>query len=429
MRICVVAYKFGWEKELGEHLGTYNYFLELMRGLNKQGHQVYVIAPWLSFFKKGSQEIDGIKILRYWPPLWNKIWLYPFNLFIRFLYLKITQRKVFNFSKKFNPDVIFVWQARETGYAIAKIKNKLNSPFIFRQITTWRWHFKRSAEEVFGKKNWYLFFKKIGIKKLIDLWLEFLLDKPREKKYAELIYQQADQVVFVSKIASQEAIEMGLDKRKIGILEVSIDPEMFKPLEDKEKLRKELGVQGEKIAIFIGRINFAEKGIGYLIKAMPKVVSQIPKANLLIIGGGGESQRMFELIDQLKIKDYVQTVGKKPFVELNKYINTADVLVTPSVWLETFGQVTIEGMACGLPVITSDSGASPDINLDSKTGLVVPSKNSDKLAEALIKIFKDDDLKKRLGKAARERVLNNYTHQAVVNKLIGIFKEIKHEGR
>ena len=66
MKILVVAYKFGTEQDIGKHLGTYHYFIQLLRLLVKQGHQIHVIAPWLSFTHKGSQEFDGIQIHRYY---------------------------------------------------------------------------------------------------------------------------------------------------------------------------------------------------------------------------------------------------------------------------------------------------------------------------------------------------------------------------
>jgi len=104
MNICVVAYKFGTEKEIGEHLGTYHYFIEILRRLVKKGHQVFVIAPWHSFSQKGSQQVDGVKVLRYYPPLWHKVWAYPLSRFLPWWYIKATQRMVLGFNQKQKPD-------------------------------------------------------------------------------------------------------------------------------------------------------------------------------------------------------------------------------------------------------------------------------------------------------------------------------------
>ncbi|MFA5022550.1 MAG: glycosyltransferase family 4 protein [Patescibacteria group bacterium] len=429
MKICVVAYKFGTEKEIGQHLGTYHYFIEILRQLVVAGHEVTVIAPWLSFKNKGSEDVWGIKVSRYYPPLWNKIWAWPINRLLRFWYIKATQNKVIKHVKQAQPQVIIVWQARETGYALAQIKDKLNVPLIFRQITTWQWHFKRSAAEVFGKSNWYNFFKNFGLDKLVDIGLEFLLDKKTQKKYAEKIYQQFDKIAFVSKIASQEGITMGLPESKVSILPVCIETEVFRPLNQKVELRQKLGLSNLETILFIGRINFAEKGIGHLVQALPEVISAVPNVQLVIIGAGGEYQRLTKLIADLKISEHIVLAGKKPFDQLVEYINAGDVFVMPSLWLETFGQVTIEAMACAVPVITFDTGASPEINIDNQTGLIVKEKTPAALAQAIIKLLKDNNLSKDLGSKARQRVLDNYTYQVVVNDLLAIIKQTENGKR
>ena len=425
MKIFIVAYKFGTEQEIGEHLGTYHYFIEIARRLAKTGHQVDVIAPWISFFQKGSQEFDGIKIWRYWPGLLNKIWLFPLNRIIRRWYIKSTQVKVLKLQERQKPDVFLVWQARETAYALAQIKDRLAAPFLFRQITTWQWHFQRSVSEIFGKRPAYKILQFLKLNLVIDVIIEFLLDRKSQKQYARAIYEKADKVIFVSQVAVEEGAALGLDRKKAEVLPVCIETDLFKPLDKKEELRKELGISGSKVVLFIGRINFAEKGIGYLVEAVPEVFTKVKDATLVVVGGGGESQRLEELVDKLGIKEKVLLAGKKSFAELVKYINAADVFVMPSVWRETFGQVAIEAMSCSVPIVTFDAGAALEINLSGKTGLIVPAKNVAKLAEAIIKLLADDELRKSYGQAARERVLANYTYEVVIAKLLEIINQAK----
>ena len=423
MNICVVAYKFGNEKEIGEHLGTYHYFIEKMRTLVRDGHEVAVIAPYLSFTKKGSENIDGVKVIRYFPPMMNAIWLFPVNRIIRRIYILQTQRAVLKILKTKKIDLVYVWQARETGYAIAKIKEKIGVPFFFRQITAWHWHFERSVNEIFGKRTWYKKLQKMGLRKIIDKILEVLLDKESQIRFAKAIYNTADRVIFLSKAAIHESGELGLDPKKAVDLGVAIEEDFFMPMENRDSIRKELGIQGERVILFIGRLSFAEKGVGYLIEAMKEVVLQMPTAKLIMVGGGGEEDRARKLIGELALEKYIQIVGKKPFRELPKYINASDVLVVPSVWMEAFGQVTIEGMSCGVPVITSDAGASSEINIDGVTGIVVPAKDIKKLVHAIIEILSHDHERLRMGEAARQRVLSNYTYSAIIKKFLEIIKE------
>ena len=422
MKICVVAYKFGNEKEIGEHLGFYHYFIEKMRCLVRKGHEVCVVCPYLSFIEKGSIDVSGVKVVRYWPPMLNILWLFPINRLMRWVYLKQTQRHVLKTVKSIKPDFIYIWQARETGFAISQIKEKLKVPFIFHQITAWYWHFERSSKDIFGKRKWYKLANNIGLGSAMDKILEFLLDKRSQLHYAKTIYEKADKIIFLSKAAIEEGRKFGLDTSKTCDLGVAIEEDIFRPQGEKLQLRNNLGIKGDKVILFIGRINFDEKGIGYLLEAMPCIVEKIPRVNLVIIGGGGERKRMDVLIQQLGIKNNVQTVGKKPNSLLPKYINASDVLAVPSVWMEAFGKVTIEAMSCGVPVITTDVGASPEININGETGFVIPARNSQAIVDAIVKILSDDGLRKKMGEAARRRVLENYTYDAIINKFLKIIQ-------
>ncbi|MBI4049955.1 MAG: glycosyltransferase family 4 protein [Candidatus Doudnabacteria bacterium] len=379
MKICVVAYKFGTEQEIGEHLGTYHYFIEKMRRLARLGNEVYVIAPWLSYFKKGSTEVDGVKILRYYPPFQNRPKLRVLNNLLRWWYIKATQMQVSKLDKQTSLDIIYVWQARETGYAVAQIVDKLRAPFVFRQITAWEWHFQKGMP-----------------------------DRAAQMKFAKVIYDTAKKVVFVSRAASEEGRRAGLSEEKIAIIGVGIETDFFQPRD----------VKIEWDVSFIGRINFAEKGIGYLLEAMPEIVKIIPSAKLGIIGGGGETPRMREFIKDLGIEKNVELLGQQPFSKLPAYLNSSKILVVPSAWVEHFGQVTVEGMASGIPVVNTNIGGSPEINTDGQTGLIVPPKDSHALAAAIIKLLTDDELRQRMGRAARERVLQNYTYDVLVNKFL-----------
>lgn len=389
MKICVVAYKFGTEKEIGEHLGTYHYFIEKMRRLAKMGHEVLVVAPWIGFWRRGRMNIDGVKVLRYYPPFFNRPKLLVLNQIWRAWYIRATQRQVLKADKQTKLDVIYVWQARETGYAIAKIKARLRAPFVFRQITAWQWHFERMR-----------------------------LDRRPQEKFAHEIYERADKVVFVSRAASQEGIASGLLPEKVEIIGVGIETDIFRPAGSKP-------AGGDKTILFIGRINFAEKGIGYLLEVMPEITRAVPGARLVIIGAGGEWERLQKKIEDLGIKNYVQCIGKKPFQELPEHLNAADVLAVPSVWVEHFGQVTVEAMACGIPVVTSDTGGSPEINIDGETGFVVSAKDSGALARAIIKILQDENLRKKFGEAARQRVLENYTYEVLTQKFLDVVRKVQ----
>ncbi|PIS04805.1 MAG: hypothetical protein COT81_04630 [Candidatus Buchananbacteria bacterium CG10_big_fil_rev_8_21_14_0_10_42_9] len=423
MTICVVAYKFGTEKEIGEHLGSYHYFIQKMRVLVEKGHKVFVVAPWLSFTKKGSENIDGVKVIRYYPPMLNKAKVFPVNRIIRWVYIKQTQRQVLKLDQQENLDVVYVWQARETGYAISKIKSKLKAPFIFRQITAWHWHFNRPIQEILAHDTLFKIMAKLS-RSLANQFGLFLLDRKTHKKYADVIYEKADKIVFLSQAAIEEGKKLGLDESKAEIIGVAIEEDEFKPMHDKRSLRQKLGLDDKLTILFVGRVNFAEKGVGILLEASTQARKKINDFQLILIGGG-EDDKMKSEIDKLSIMEIAKPIGKKSFSELVEYINAADAVVVPSIWMEAFGMITIEAMSCGVPVITSDAGASPEININDETGFVVPKNNAEALSQAIVKMLKDKPMREKFGKQARERVLQNYTYEVLVNKFLNIVQHTR----
>lgn len=397
MKIAIVAYKFGTEQEIGEHLGTYHYFIETLRRMVRAGHKVTVIAPWLSFFQKGSTDVNGVKVIRYYPPLFNRPKLGIINSILRSWYISVTGKRVLELDRREKPDVICVWQARETGYAVARIADKLRAPFVFRQITAWQWHFERMK-----------------------------LGRAPQEKFAREIYAKARQIIFVSRAAAEAERALGIDDNKIRTMGVAIETDLFKPREHSKS--------GKDI-LFIGRINFAEKGIGVLLDAMPLVLREISDAKLTIIGGHAErdlirakrgaddSDKMISDIKKLGIESSITLAGKQPFEKLPEYLNSSDVMVVPSLWIEAFGQVTIEAMASGVPVVTSDIGGSTEINVDGETGFIVLKGDPKALAGGILRILKDRELRTRMGQAARKRVEENYSYEILTSKFIELLTE------
>jgi len=217
MKIMVVAYKFGSEEEIGRHLGTYHYFIEMTRRLKQNGHEVMVVAPWLSFWKKGSMGVDGVKIFRYYPPLWNSGKWFFLSRPLRLWYMIATKWVVLHLDGRESWDAILVWQARETGYAVSQIASKLHAPFLFRQITAWRWHVERPLPDVLGRKKWYRIISSLGADRLLEPALQWILDRKKQQKFAREIYRSAKKILFVSRAAAEAGSDWA------GVIEKVID--------------------------------------------------------------------------------------------------------------------------------------------------------------------------------------------------------------
>ena len=425
MKICVVSYKFGTPKELGKHLGLYNYFLKELETLTKKGLEIFVVAPWLYWNKKGSTRIGKIKIYRTYPALISQWWLWPINRINRALYFWATQRKVLELCKKEKIDLVYVWQARETGYAISQIKYKLKCPIVFRQITTWCWDFDKTTQEYFTHSLLQRLMNLPVLGKVFTWLFEILREKKTQIDFARSIYRNFDKVLFLSEALMDEAIyKLRMGPYKGEIVPLAIDENIFRTLKNREQIKNKFGWNGNNNILYVGRIHIQKKGLNILLEAFKKVIKSIPQARLYIIGGGSDDQinNLKSLIHRFDLNNKVKFIGSIANELLPKYYNAADLTVVPSIWMEAFGRVIIEAMACGKPVVSTNVGGIGEVNIDGKTGLIVePDKNQ--LAQAIIKILKDRNLKEKFGKTARKRVEKYYTYEAVTNRLIDIFKK------
>jgi glycosyltransferase involved in cell wall biosynthesis len=200
------------------------------------------------------------------------------------------------------------------------------------------------------------------------------------------------------------------------IPQFGVQPEKFCPRGDQDRGRGfVIGSAGRRLV--------PEKGVDVLLRA----AARLPGIwRLHIAGGGPERPGLEQLAHELGIADRVHFDGIIPSDQMPAYLGQLDVLVlasrTLANWKEQFGRVLVEAMACGVPVVGSDSGEIP--NVIGEAGLIFPEDNIDALYECLLKLYKDDDLRSKLKKMGRQRVLDNYTQQSVAQKTVSVYRQM-----
>ena len=160
-------------------------------------------------------------------------------------------------------------------------------------------------------------------------------------------------------------------------------------------------VKGRKIVLYVGRIEW-RKGIGTLIYAFKETLKKIPKARLLIVGGGrtkaaqeldkNEVNRLRNIAKELRLEEKVFFLGPHKQKDLNAFYNLASVCVVPSYY-EPFGIVPIEAMACGTPVVASKIGGLQYTVKDGKTGFLAKVRNYRDLSAKINKVISKEDRK------------------------------------
>ncbi|MBI3584134.1 MAG: glycosyltransferase family 4 protein [Nitrospinae bacterium] len=208
-------------------------------------------------------------------------------------------------------------------------------------------------------------------------------------------------------------------------LPVGLDETLFKKTEgflpDYPFLNKR-----DKVRIgYVGRLSY-EKGLSLLLEAVSNLLKRTSDFELLIIGNG-ERKRFESLASELGIKEKIVFIDAVPNYQLPIIYSKIDVLVLPSLttdrWKEQFGRVLIEAMACGTVVVGSSSGEIPDII--GEAGFIFEEGNISALSKILEELVSDSNLREKLGKMGRNRVLQNFTWSSITERLYSIYKDIK----
>lgn len=161
--------------------------------------------------------------------------------------------------------------------------------------------------------------------------------------------------------------------------------------------------------LFVGRLA-EKKGLEWLLTAFAVGSSRDSRLRLLIAGDGVLKEKLLQLVDDLKIPHRVRFLGALPHSQLQKLYATAGMAVVPSIQArggdqEGFGLAAVEGLACGCPVIASNTPSLIDIVKDGENGIIVRQNDTEALANALCKLAQSQDLQEHFRSRARDSVI------------------------
>lgn len=177
---------------------------------------------------------------------------------------------------------------------------------------------------------------------------------------------------------------------------------------------------------FAGSISY-RKGLLYIIEAFKQVAEKIPQAQLFIAGSGEYEKELETEIKNSGIDDRITRIPWLEYEKLPRLLEASDVFLYPSIsyggWEEQFGYSMAEASLMELPVIATRSGSIGDVVIDGETGILVEPGSAGALRDAMIKLASDLKLRKEMGRAGREHIVKNFSHQVVAQKFYGFFKK------
>lgn len=235
-------------------------------------------------------------------------------------------------------------------------------------------------------------------------------------------------VVVLSEHSRREVRAFGYPGVDTHLIAGGTDVQRFVPAGDKAAIRRSLGLPLNRTLLLSVRRLAPRMGLHNLLRALPAIAARFPNVLLLIGGKGPERERLERLAAELGMADHVRLLGFIPDDRLAAHYQAADLFVLPTLALEGFGLVTTEALACGVPVVGTPVGATPEIlgGLDAR--LIAPGPCPEDLARTILGFLQgewaDGLTPERLHRFVRE----NYAWERHVASVEALYASLVHGG-
>jgi glycosyltransferase involved in cell wall biosynthesis len=380
-----------------------NRIFEFAKQLKKFGHEVTILTAMPNYPKgeifeeyKGKkvviEELEGIKIIR------TGIYATKSKSFTKRLrnYLSFTFSSVLTGSRYIDkqdaiitesPPLFLGW----SGYVISKMKK---AKFVFNISDLW----PESAVKLGVLHN------KALIK--MSTWLE------------EFCYKKAHAVTGQTKGIVDNIVNRGIDNNKVHLITNGVDTEFFKKENRDEKFRKEIDIE-KKFAVCYAGIHGIAQGLENVIEAA-EILKNYDEIKFLFFGDGPEKSDLITMVREKALTNVeffpVQSKNKMP-----RIIASMDATVIPLKKLDLFKGALpskmFEALSSELPIVLAVEGEAEKLINDAKAGITVEPENSREIAEAVLKLYNDSELRRQLGQNGRKYAIENYSRESITRKL------------
>ncbi|MBL4631741.1 MAG: glycosyltransferase family 4 protein [Paraglaciecola sp.] len=213
---------------------------------------------------------------------------------------------------------------------------------------------------------------------------------------------------------------------KIEVLHPGVDASLFVPSADDEVFKQQMGWQGRKVIITVGRLQ-ARKGQDMMLRATALLKEQFPEILYAVIGRGGCLDSLQALSTELGINDHVQFLTEVTDPQMIQCYQQSDIFILPNRTIdndiEGFGMVLVEAQSCGKPVIAGDSGGTKETMCLNESGYVIDCTDEKLISTTIAKLLADPAKREKMGQIGRRHVESQLDWQAHVQKARLLFNQ------
>jgi glycosyltransferase involved in cell wall biosynthesis len=247
-------------------------------------------------------------------------------------------------------------------------------------------------------------------------------DKIRYMVAEHLMSYFAYRVIGVSEHTTANLVHYEkISPRKIMTIENGLDGSRFQIEIDRPAKRKELGIKGSGPIIGLGVRLTEQKGITYLLQAMPEIIKAVPDVTLVIAGDGTLKNKLRHEAETLGIKEHILFLGSR--LDVPQLLKLFDIYVLPSLW-EGLPMVLLEAMAARCPIVATDVGGVSNMITDGKNGILVEPENPRRLANEIVTLLTNSELRQRLVENGARKFNADFTADRMTKKYEKLYQRM-----
>lgn len=389
---------------------------QVVEGLQQRGHTTLVLT---SMQGSGNVPVEQDGIYR---SLYLEMDLVPLRHSVVFFTqrksreqhnLRVLERVV----QQFDPDIIFIWGMWNLHHSLAKLAEARYPEKVVYRFASY-WPTLPSQHEMYWRapgRTWYSKFTKQLLGRLALAILSREYHKPG------LTFRHA---ICVSAATRDALVDAGVPVSHAKIIHTGLDFQLYAH-DSEQKLARDDG-QALNL-LYAGRLT-PEKGIDTAITAMAKIVVDRGQRNIkLSLAGSGSAdyeQDLRDLVSQHGLNEYVSFLGWVSSAQMPELLRKFDVLLMPSIWAEPFSRVVLEGMVSGLVVIATPAGGTTEILTDGENGLLFTAGDAEELAEKIVCLAADPQLRRKLALAGQKTVADGFTNTKMMDEMESYLQEV-----
>jgi glycosyltransferase involved in cell wall biosynthesis len=246
--------------------------------------------------------------------------------------------------------------------------------------------------------------------------LEFPYRWPLGRIATAFALRTARGIIVAGSAVMPEVVKFAPSNARIAAIPNAVDTRRFRPDVDFSSLKKQLGIaDGEMVILSAGHL-IPRKGFEYAIKAMADIAKQFDSCRLVIVGDGYLREELQALKTKLQLGDKVKFAGAVNYDYMHYYYAMADIFVMPSL-SEGHSLSILEAMAAGKPVVASAIPANAASVVSGLNGFLVPPTDSQAISSAILRLLRDNDLRRSFGLSSRDRAVKLFSWDHRITRL------------